>query len=56
MSVFLLGAFVTSASGVRLYYHLQIVESGPGSFDFTCKLLPIPVPPSSACNERTVDF
>ncbi|KAL1847104.1 hypothetical protein Daus18300_014044 [Diaporthe australafricana] len=34
-SVFLLGALVTSASGIRLYYHFQLVKSGPGNFDFT---------------------
>lgn len=35
-SVFLLGAGVTSASGVRMYYHLELVESGLGeNFDFT---------------------
>lgn len=35
-SVFLLGAGVTSAGGIRMYYHLQLVESGrSGNFDFT---------------------
>lgn len=35
-SVFLLGAGVTSAAGVRLYYHLNLLESGTGGdFDFT---------------------
>lgn len=35
-SVFLLGAGVTSAGGVRMYYHLQLVESGTGgNLDFT---------------------
>ncbi|KAJ0116687.1 hypothetical protein J7T55_009837 [Diaporthe amygdali] len=36
-SVFLLGAGVTSAGGVRMYYHLQLVESGYRDFDFTMK-------------------
>lgn len=35
-SVFLLGAGVTSAGGIRMYYHLQLVESSTGgNFDFT---------------------
>lgn len=35
-SVFLLGAGVTSAGGVRMYYHLELVESGTGgNLDFT---------------------
>lgn len=35
-SVFLLGAGVTSAGGVRMYYHLELVESADsGNFDFT---------------------
>lgn len=35
-SVFLLGAGVTSAGGVRMYYHLELVESADkGDFDFT---------------------
>ena len=35
-SVFLLGAGVTSAGGVRMYYHLELVESETsGNFDFT---------------------
>ncbi|KAG6354233.1 hypothetical protein INS49_004837 [Diaporthe citri] len=38
-SVFLLGAGVTSAGGVRMYYHLELVESGTGGdFDFTMAL------------------
>ncbi|KKY34260.1 putative integral membrane [Diaporthe ampelina] len=36
--VFLLGAAVTSASGIRLHYHLKLVESGEGNFDFTMGL------------------
>ncbi|KAI3400117.1 hypothetical protein diail_4348 [Diaporthe ilicicola] len=34
-SVFLLGAGVTSASGIRLHYHLQLVTGGEENFDFT---------------------
>lgn len=35
-SVFLLGAGVTSASGVRMYYHLELVQAGvSGDLDFT---------------------
>lgn len=37
--VFLLGAAVTSASGIRMHYHLKLVESGEGNFDFTRELL-----------------
>lgn len=38
-SVFLLGAGVTSAGGVRMYYHLELVENGTGgNFDFTMDL------------------
>lgn len=33
--MFLLGAAVTSASGIRMHYHLKLVESGEGNFDFT---------------------
>lgn len=36
--VFLLGAAVTSASGIRMHYHLKLVESGEGNFDFTREL------------------
>ncbi|KAI7773125.1 hypothetical protein LA080_011770 [Diaporthe eres] len=36
--VFLLGAAVTSASGIRMHYHLKLVESGEGNFDFTLGL------------------
>lgn len=36
--MFLLGAAVTSASGIRLHYHLKLVESGEGNFDFTREL------------------
>jgi hypothetical protein len=35
-SVFLLGAGVTAASGVRMYYHLELVEAGArGELDLT---------------------
>lgn len=35
-SVFLLGAGVTSAAGVRMYYHLELVKSGEGgNFDLS---------------------
>ncbi|KAG6359283.1 hypothetical protein INS49_012804 [Diaporthe citri] len=37
--VFLLGAAVTSASGIRMHYHLKLVESGEGNYDFTLGLL-----------------
>lgn len=37
-SVFLLGAGVTSAGGVRMYYHLELVQRwDKGNFDFTCE-------------------
>ncbi|KAL1866870.1 hypothetical protein Daus18300_006573 [Diaporthe australafricana] len=37
-SVFLLGAGVTSASGVKMYYHLELVEGVGQNFDFTMGL------------------
>ncbi|KAK2615715.1 hypothetical protein N8I77_002450 [Diaporthe amygdali] len=37
-SVFLLGAAVMSASGIRLHYHLLLVTGGEDKFDFTLGL------------------
>lgn len=42
-SVFLLGAGVCAASGVRMYYHLELVRAGVhGNLDFTSAISPFP--------------
>lgn len=52
--MFLLGAAVTSASGIRMHYHLKLVESGEGNFDFTREFfLPTPAYPGGDVCSRT---